>query len=736
MQNSEGANALFDLAAALVNNTSQHIFLTGKAGTGKTTFLKYIKEHTHKSAVVVAPTGVAAINAGGVTMHSFFHLPIGPFIPGNRKGFGDSNAADRHSLFKNIRFSSDKRELLQELELLIIDEVSMVRADMLDAMDVILRAFRRQPMRPFGGVQVLYIGDLFQLPPVMPDHDWEILKDFYEGPFFFHSKVAAEAPPLYIELKTIYRQSDPLFIDVLNHVRNNTVQREDLDILNSRYQPHFNPAVSEQYITLTTHNRKADAINFARLQQLPGKTHSFMGVITGDFSEKALPTDMELQLKEKAQVMFIKNDVAGKRYFNGKIATIKSISGDSITVSFDDQAEDLVLEKETWRNIRYTYHKDTDRIEEEELGSFVQYPIRLAWAVTIHKSQGLTFERAIIDAGSSFAAGQVYVALSRCTTLNGLVLHSPIHAHSISTDERVVAFARSAADTNALEQILEAEKQQYWASLLLKAFDWSKLSTTYHDWATEVPGKKIPQLAEAVALAKALSLKAIDQERTAGRFQQQLEQLLHSSDSNNLKERVHKAIGYFSKVIAEELLQPLQAHLEAIQYATRVKKYRTELKTLENFTWQQLLKLQSLRYGEQLIWLEENPYAGLDPAREKPKPVATTAAKTLKGSSKEESLALFQHGNGIAEIAALRNLATSTVASHLAEFIKTGEVAVTQLVAREKIEPILKLLDAEADRSLSAIREKLGNDYEFSEIRAVINHHQWLQLQKNMNTSI
>ncbi|MDQ3277364.1 MAG: AAA family ATPase, partial [Bacteroidota bacterium] len=541
----DSTNTVFSLAADLVNYTARHLFLTGKAGTGKTTFLKYIKEHTKKNTVVVAPTGVAAINAGGVTMHSFFQLPFGPFVPASLNNYtAGSQATDKHSLFKNIFFTTSKRELLQELELLIIDEVSMVRCDMLDAMDTILRHFRRQYNVPFGGVQVLYIGDMYQLPPVIPQHEWETLREHYNSPFFFDAKVVRESPPLYIELKKIYRQNEQHFIDILNRIRDNAPQRNDLEELNSRYQPAFSPPAGEKFITLTTHNRKADVINEAELKKLPGKLHTFTAEVKGEFSDKALPTELNLQLKEGAQVMFIKNDSGTeRRYYNGKLATVKKISGDDITVSIDD-GDDLVLEKEEWKNIRYNYNKEKNDIEEEELGSFKQFPVRLAWAITIHKSQGLTFERAVIDAGASFAAGQVYVALSRCTSLDGLVLHSKIHPHAISTDQRVLEFAQREEDDAHLEQVLREEKEKFQAEMLVKTFNWSKVLSALHDWKETIPGKKLPDPDDALLLCTTLMKKAAEQASVAEKFQAQLRQVLAGGDKDLLQQRVNKAILY------------------------------------------------------------------------------------------------------------------------------------------------------------------------------------------------
>ena len=403
--NMDVENEWFKLASDVVNYTSQNLFLTGKAGTGKTTFLKYIKSHTQKHTAVVAPTGVAAINAGGVTMHSFFHLPFIPYVPGQTNMFGDIKTADKHALIKGVRFNREKIELLNELELLIIDEVSMLRADMLDAIDDLLRYFRRNSRDAFGGVQVLFIGDLFQLPPVVGDEEWALMKNDYSSPFFFSAKVIENNPPLFIELKKMYRQNEKQFIQLLNNIRNNNLDDYDFEILNERYNRDAMD-LSDNVITLTTHNRTADQINGQELAKLDAELVSFPGEIKGEFSDKALPTEMNLDLKIGAQIMFIKNDISGERkYFNGKLATVKSLSPNEIVVSLAESHDELTISKEKWSNIRFNFNKDTNKVEEEELGSFTQYPIRLAWAITIHKSQGLTFDKAIIDAGYSFAAG-------------------------------------------------------------------------------------------------------------------------------------------------------------------------------------------------------------------------------------------------------------------------------------------------------------------------------------------
>src|SRR5882757_369185 len=519
------SNPVFQLAVQFVNQTARPIFLTGRAGTGKTTFLKYIRENSFKKMAVVAPTGVAAINAGGTTLHSFFQLPFGPYIPVARSGWDTdhSGATDPNSLFTNIRFNGNKRELLQELELLVIDEISMVRADVLDAVDTILRHFRQQPLIPFGGVQMLYIGDLFQLPPVVPEEEWKLLQHHYKSPFFFDAQVLRQAAPLYLELKKIYRQNEADFIHILNNIRNNRASRNDLDRLHQYYKPDFIPAKEENYITLTSHNAKADGINQAELSKLPVRQHAFEASVTGEFNDKAYPAEKTLQLKEGAQIMLIKNDKGeSRRYFNGKIGTIKKLSAEKIVVVFPGEPDDLTLEKETWKNIRYHYDKEKDKIEEEELGTFSQYPVRLAWAITIHKSQGLTFEKAVIDAGASFAPGQVYVALSRLTSLNGLVLRSRILPYSISTDERVIGFTESTLSDSVLEEQLQQEQLFYISQSLVRSFSWSKLVEQLQANYAEFDHRQIPDKIKALELGRSWLDKALQQQETAIKFSRQL----------------------------------------------------------------------------------------------------------------------------------------------------------------------------------------------------------------------
>ncbi len=739
MHQPDSFNTSFNLAAGFVNNTSRPVFLNGKAGTGKTTFLKHIRAHTTKNTVVVAPTGVAAINAGGVTMHSFFQLPFGPYIPATWRtdgpGAGAYETTDKHSLFKNIRFNADKRQLLQELELLIIDEISMVRCDMLDAIDIILRHYRKQLHLPFGGLQVLYIGDMYQLPPVINNNEWDILGQYYKSPFFFDAKVIAEAPPIYIELKKIYRQNEQQFIDLLNSVRHNTVSEAGYRLLHSRYQPAFAAPPGERYITLTSHNRKADTINATELEKLPGKMYVFNGSITGEFSDKALPTELSLQLKEGAQVMFVKNDSSPeKRFFNGKIGTIKEIEDDKITISFAGDDDDLVLAKETWRNIRYTYQKESNSIDEEQLGSFTQYPVRLAWAITIHKSQGLTFEKAIIDAGSSFAAGQVYVALSRCTSLSGMVLLSRIAPTGIATDERVVTFSAREAAESELQQLLLEDQREFMALAVVKLFDWSKITGVLRDFVALIPGKKPPDMPATLVFATGLLKKAEAQAIVATKFQGQLAELFRqakqTNDTAQLEERTAKAIAYFAKVVMDELLQPLEEHRQALKSSAKVKKYLEEVSATAGFIRQHLLKIISAAWGDIVFCKDTTAYHQY--FREKTSTATEKKAsrgKPAKGTTQLESLALFREGKDIPSIAKLRNLTEGTVAVHLSHFVRSGEIELHALVSKEtadKILPVIKELD---NPVAGTIKQQLGDGFSWSDIRIVLNYWHWLQEQ-------
>jgi ATP-dependent exoDNAse (exonuclease V) alpha subunit len=418
--NSIERNDVFDLAYRFVTETNENIFLTGKAGTGKTTFLKYLKQNCSKNIVIAAPTGVAAINAGGVTLHSLFQLPFHPFLPTKN---------NKDELLAKIRFNKQRQQLLRKVELLVIDEISMVRCDTMDAIDSILRSVRRRHDIPFGGVQLLCIGDLFQLPPVAQRHEWNILQEYYSSPFFFDSIVIREQMPLLIELNKIYRQKEDSFVALLNKVRNNRMSRDDFGELHLRYNPSFRPRIDEKFITLTSHNNQADQINARELQKLLSPSYKYEAIIEDDFPEYNYPAEGTLILKVGAQVMFLKNDVISKRYFNGKIGVVKFLDDEEIIVECD--GTDISVSMETWENSRYILNRTDGKLEQETLGTFTQFPLRLAWAITIHKSQGLTFEKVMIDAGAAFSSGQVYVALRRCNNLVGIIFFSNLRGVAI-----------------------------------------------------------------------------------------------------------------------------------------------------------------------------------------------------------------------------------------------------------------------------------------------------------------
>ena len=576
-------NPELQLARDFVRHTRSNIFLTGKAGTGKTTFLHKLKHDTPKRMIVTAPTGVAAINAGGVTLHSFFQLPFGPQVPG-------SNLQQR-------RFTREKTDIIKGLDLLVIDEISMVRADLLDCVDAVLRRHKHRE-RPFGGVQLLMIGDLHQLSPVVKADDWQLLKPYYDSCYFFSSQALKQTDMVSIELKTIYRQSDADFIELLNRVRDNRLDPATLQTLNSRYQPDFEPGRHADYITLTTHNRKADQINERQLQALSSEPLSYAASIEGDYPAYSYPTAETLVLKKGGQVMFVRNDTsAEKRYYNGKIGRIVRLDAEHITVQCPNDEQEITVEPVTWKNIKYTLDEKTKDISEEVIGSFTQMPLRLAWSVTIHKSQGLTFERAIIDAQAAFSHGQVYVALSRCKTFEGMVLSSPLSPKAVKTDATVARFVDDAGRNPPTEHQLTAAKIAYQQQLLLECFD-------FHPIANSL-GKLSRQLQDNRDLIESSAIEPLSEvERQFGaeifvvadKFKHQLQSLFKNDvapeDDAHLQERVQKASAYFS----EKLKSTLTQWVDGFGFETDNREIRKQInKALETLRRRRAVKSAALR---------------------------------------------------------------------------------------------------------------------------------------------
>ena len=471
------SNAEFRYATEFVLHTNRMLYLTGKAGTGKTTFLRLLKQITNKNMVVLAPTGVAAVNAGGQTIHSFFNIKPSVYVPGDKRlrVRVPADDPDKSVINDHFRYHRDKLEIIRGLELLVIDEISMVRCDLLDVIDRLLRVFRKREFTPFGGVQVVLIGDTFQLPPIVNHDDWNILGQFYKSPFFFSARVMQDQKPVYIELKKIYRQTDQDFIDLLNRIRINQLKDEDLRLLNSRYLHGFTPTEEEDYIILATHNRMVEETNERRLREIDEPVFRFEAVVEGTFPEGSYPADSILKLKEGAQVMFLRND-RNRRYYNGKIGHVVEISDEGLFVELPE-GDIINVEREEWANIRYSWDSKESKVVEEAIGSFVQYPLKLAWAITVHKSQGLTFEKIIADLEEAFAPGQVYVALSRCTSFSGVLLKTPLNTRAIKTDPVVLEFAHNETPETLLVSELETGKSANYLKRALAAYlagDYSK----------------------------------------------------------------------------------------------------------------------------------------------------------------------------------------------------------------------------------------------------------------------
>ncbi|MCV9929672.1 helix-turn-helix domain-containing protein [Flavobacterium sp. LS1R49] len=734
-----------------INQTQRSIFLTGKAGTGKTTLLREIIETTHKNTVVVAPTGIAALNAGGVTIHSMFQLPFAGFIPDNSSPqFSETTKFEtKATLRRHFKMNNVKRAVIRNMELLVIDEVSMLRADLLDAMDFMMQTVRKNS-NPFGGVQVLFIGDLLQLPPVIRDEEWRTLRTYYRGKFFFHSHVIQQNPPLYIELSKIFRQTDDAFISVLNNLRNNQITPQDIQSLNQYVQPDFDLKNNPGYITLTTHNAKADAINNQAINDLKGKMNNYFPDIVGDFPEKIYPLDPNLQLKIGAQVMFVKNDLSfDKNYFNGKMGVIKSLSSQEIMVHFPDEDKTIEVEKYEWQNIRYKVDEMTQEIEEEVLGTFVQYPIKLAWAITVHKSQGLTFDKAALDVSQVFLPGQAYVALSRLRSLNGLILLSPLRMNGISNDQDVMDYALNKASEELLKNSLHFETKNFIHKYLANSFDWADLAQEWRNHQYSYNEKSESSEKGKHALwAKKQTLIIESLVDPAKKFIIQLNRIFNNEtvDLIHVSERIEAAYGYFMKPM-DELVYELLYKIEEIQRVKKAKAFYDELNWLEELQTKAVLRLMKARL------LIETVVAGETISKDKltspeiksykskkttiirdnfksknadllddDEPVERYSAKkpkekTIKKSTVEETYELWQEKISIKEIANIRKLTPQTIESHLVKLIQTKVISVTDVLPAEKIAALTEAFKFYQEESLNGLKEKHGEKFSWDELR-------------------
>ena len=804
-------NKELDLAWSFVNDTNRNVFLTGKAGTGKTTFLHRLKMKSLKRMVVVAPTGVAAINAKGVTIHSFFQMPFGPILP--NEGLGNSSGFNR-------KFSKTKINIIKSLDLLVIDEISMVRADLLDGIDKTLRRYRHKDL-VFGGVQMLMIGDLQQLSPVVKENEWELLKPYYKNAYFFSSLAYKSCKAITVELKHIYRQDNPKFIEILNEIRNNNLSQASADELNKRYQPDFSPGEDSGYISLTTHNHKAEATNNRELEKIKDKSRSYNANIEGKFPEFSYPNKEELTLKVEAQIMFVKNDSSNeKRYFNGKIGKVIFLDKDEVVVKCPEDDFNIIVTPETWENINYTVNTETKAITENKIGSYTQMPLRLAWSITIHKSQGLTFEKAIIDAQGAFAHGQTYVALSRCKSLEGLVLKSKINSDQIISDSHVNLFTKEAEDNQPDESILHKSRLTFQLELISEIFDYYKflypinrILDIYYKNRSSIEGHietplmslkevitsllkvangfksqliSISQNGEEPQVNKELQerfVKAIEYflEQTKTNIAEPFKSFSFTTDNKALEKDISKHLDTIEELIAAKMLyferldkgfhvnrflelraksiflakeKPKKARKSVIDGTTNVELFellrelrntiaeREDLIHYQIFTQKALYdmcetlptnkkellavngmgKVRVEKYGSEILnvireYCDENDIEVSKEINvfEAPK------VKRQKGETKSISLELFKSGKSIVQIALERELNANTIFGHLASFISSGEVQITDLISELHYKELKEIIPKKSFENISDLKHQIDEKYSYGEIRLVLD---------------
>jgi hypothetical protein len=725
-------NKQFELASHFVQFTNKSVFVTGKAGTGKTTFLRYLSEQTLKNSAIVAPTGVAAINAGGATIHSFFQLPLLPFLPTHSNSSQNSSLGfcDLNSLFSESHFNQEKIDVLRKLEILIVDEVSMVRADTMDAMDVILRKYRYRD-EPFGGVQLVLIGDLYQLPPVVKNEQWPILNAYYKEPYFFESKAIKKLDPEIIELTKIYRQQDNDFIEVLNRIRTNTIEKKDLQYLNSFLNKSFRPTPEETYITLTTHNEKSEATNRTQLKKLSGEEKIYSALIEREFSDKNFPADQQLHIKVGAQVMFIRNDRSGdKLYYNGMLAIVISMEEDSISVLPSGETNEIKVERETWKNIRYSLSESTKRIEEEVLGTFKQFPLRLAWAITIHKSQGLTFNRAIIDAGESFAPGQVYVALSRLSNTKEMVLKSSITESGIRVAPCINDYLCKKREEDELEKMLHQESKQFLNTSIRKAFQLDELSRYLQNHRIGLAKRNPGTLKLASSPLENVKSTLIALSEVTIKLNALLKELDNNPGKDlwqTILQKSLKGIGYYHQQLRSCIVSMNELY-KIVSAQKGSRQYSKELHNLIHAFNEKMVELNSASVF--LDGILNN--CSMKEIRSKEKEMETVFVEHLKnekllprpstGETKRISLELFKSGLDIGQISVDRGLTIGTVETHLISFIKTGEITLNELVTEEEVLIIEKAMNEIKNHPDKKIIDLVDNTITWAKIHAVKEH--------------
>ncbi len=751
------------LAARFINSTNRHVFLTGKAGTGKTTFLHKLAASTHKRYVILAPTGIAALNARGVTIHSQFLLPFGAFLPVKQRPADIPEGAfhDQDTLTRRHPLNAVRRNVLREVDLLIIDEVSMLRADVLDAIDFRMRAVRQNRNLSFGGAQVLLIGDLYQLPPVVKDEEWRVMQRYYASMHFFESLVLKQHGHAHIELDRIFRQQDDGFIRILNDLRNNTVSTEDVVELNKHYRAEIGATDSEGVITLTTHNSKADDLNQRALAQLAGDARSYEAVVEGDFPTSMYPVPERIELKVGAQLMFVKNDV-DKAYFNGKLARVEGIGTGGVTVRMSEGAGDTLskgtylLTRATWENKRYVVDPATKEQKEEVLGTFEQYPVKLAWAITVHKSQGLTFSRAIIDVGQAFAPGQVYVALSRLRSLEGLLLRTRIDPSVVSTDREVVDFTRRGAQQEPLPEQLRAQQRVYLQQLLTGTFDLGDVLRKV-EWTM----KDHPETAQFEDDSMKTALQVLRdtlraEEDNTMKFRGQLMRLLGADKREELLLRIEKGGTYYGDLLNERM-KALVQHIAQAELLSRTKEYTNALKEIDGMLMKRIATIAKVGHltgcildgtevtrqedlerglaakraalvGEARTWAEEHrPKGRSGKKRVRRKDgdgseeggAGGASARTAKGGTYERTYALAKEGLSAERIAAERSMAKSTIEGHFARGIGEGVLDIDALMSSAERDLIADWMRENVKQGLDGAQRHFGGRFTYGQLRMV-----------------